>query len=92
MMAEFVWFRKMDYATYDHSIWNVGKKLPMGIAAISAGICSFGLVVPCMEEAWYTGPIAKTTGDIGFEVAFVVSGILYVPFRTLEIRLRGGRR
>jgi purine-cytosine permease-like protein len=91
MMTEFVWFRKMDYATYDHSIWNVGKKLPLGIAAICAGICSFGLVIPCMAEVWYTGPIAKTTGDIGFEVAFFVSGILYVPFRTLEIRLRGGR-
>lgn len=91
MMVEFVWFRKMDYETYDHAIWNVGSKLPWGVAAISAGICSFGLVIPCMAEVWYTGPIAKTTGDIGFEVAFVVSGILYVPFRMLEIRFRGGR-
>jgi hypothetical protein len=40
---------------------------------------------------WYTGPIAKTTGDIGFEVAFALSVLLYVPFRTLEIRLQGGR-
>ena len=44
-----------------------------------------------MDEVWYTGQIAKTTGDIGFEVAFVVSLLLYIPFRTLEIRLRVGR-
>lgn len=91
MVTEFIWFRKSDYSTYDHKIWNVGSKLPWGGAAISAGICSFGLVIPCMAEVWYTGPIAKTTGDIGFEVAFALSVLLYVPFRTLEIRLRGGR-
>jgi purine-cytosine permease-like protein len=91
MMVEFAFFRKMDESTYDEAIWNVGSKLPPGIAAISAGICSFGLVVPCMAQIWYTGPIAETTGDIGFEVAFVLSAVLYAPFRTLEIRLRGGR-
>lgn len=91
MIVEFVWFRKMDYSTYDHEVWNIGSKLPPGIAAISAGICSFALVVPSMAEVWYTGPIAKTTGDIGFEGAFVLSAILYVPFRSLEIKLTCGR-
>ena len=91
MMTEFIWFRKSDYSTYDPRIWNVGSKLPWGVAAITAGICSFGMVVPSMAEVWYTGPIAKTTGDIGFECAFVLSLVLYVPFRTLEIRLQGGR-
>lgn len=91
MVVEFVWFRRMDESTYDPAIWNDRKKLSPGIAGISAGICSFGLVVPCMAQIWYTGPIAETTGDIGFEVAFALSAILYVPFRTLEIKLRGGR-
>jgi purine-cytosine permease-like protein len=91
MIVEFVWFRRMDERTYDPTIWNDRRKLPPGIAGISAGICSFGLVVPCMAQIWYTGPIAKTTGDIGFEVAFALSAILYVPFRTLEIKLRGGK-
>jgi purine-cytosine permease-like protein len=48
MMTEFIWFRKSDYSTYDPKIWNVGSKLPWGVAAICAGICSFGLVVPSM--------------------------------------------
>ena len=59
--------------------------LPSGVASIGAGIASFGLVVPCMAQAWYTGPIAKITGDIGFEVAFLLGSILYIPFRAMEI-------
>lgn len=91
MIVEFVYIRKGDYATYDHLIWRDGKILPPGIAALGAGIGSFGLIIPCMAQLWYEGPIAKKTGDIGFEVAFCLSVILYVPFRLLEIKVRGGR-
>lgn len=50
---------------------------------------SFGLVIPSMAQIWYTGPIARHTGDIGFEMAFVVTVLLYVPLRYLEIRILG---
>ncbi|SRR6266550_6547487 len=60
-----------------------GRKPDVGV-----GIASFGLVVPSMAQAWYTGPIAKVTGDIGFEVAFVLTSMLYIPFRALEIKIR----
>ncbi|CZR58243.1 related to purine-cytosine permease [Phialocephala subalpina] len=86
---EHFYFRKGDASTYDQAIWKDRRRLPPGIAAISAGILSFGLIVPCMNTAWFVGPIAKTTGDIGFEVGFVVAGLLYVPFRTLEIKICG---
>ncbi|KAL3426541.1 Purine-cytosine permease fcyB 1 [Phlyctema vagabunda] len=89
MLVEFVHFRKMDYASYDHASWNVRSRLPSGIAALGAGLCSFALVIPSMAQIWYTGPIAEKTGDIGFELAFIVSGLLYLPFRTLEIKLQG---
>jgi hypothetical protein len=49
---------------------------------------SFGLVVPCMSQVWYTGPLAVTTGDIGFEVALVLAPILYLPLRWLELKYR----
>ncbi|KAK3353047.1 permease for cytosine/purines, uracil, thiamine, allantoin-domain-containing protein [Lasiosphaeria hispida] len=88
-ILELVVFRRMDYSTYEHSIWNVGRKLPPGVAALGASLCSMGLVVPGMAEPWFTGPIAKTTGDIGFEMAFAVTALCYLPFRWLEIRLRG---
>ncbi len=89
LMTELIVFRRMDYSTFDHAIWNVGRKLPPGIAAIAASLCSFGLVVPCMDATWFTGPIAKKSGDLGFEMAFVVTMLCYLPFRWLEIRLRG---
>ncbi|RDW80195.1 hypothetical protein BP6252_04833 [Coleophoma cylindrospora] len=89
MMVEFLVFRKGDYASYDPANWNNRKKLPSGIAALGAGLCSFALVIPSMAQIWYTGPIALKTGDIGFEFAFIISGILYVPFRMLEIKIQG---
>ncbi|KAI4602900.1 hypothetical protein KJ359_008120 [Pestalotiopsis sp. 9143b] len=89
LIEEMVVFRRMNFETYDHAIWNVGRKLPSGIAAIAASICAMGLVIPGMAEVWFTGPIAETTGDIGFEMAFVVTGLFYLPFRWLEIKQRG---
>ncbi len=76
-------------STYDHGIWTNGRKLPPGIAAISTGILCFGLTVPCMNTTWFVGPIGAITGDIGFEVGFVVASLLYVPLRALEIRVSG---
>ena len=89
IITEHLYFRKNDPSLYDVTAWNVPKRLPSGVAAIAAGVLSFGMVIPCMNQIWFTGPIARVTGDIGFEVAFVISGMLYLPFRWLEIRLRG---
>ena len=89
VVTEHVVFRKMDCASYNHAIYNDIRALPTGAAALGAALASFGLVVPCMSQVWFTGPIAKTTGDIGFEVALVFSGLLYVPFRMIEIKWRG---
>lgn len=89
IMIEHLYFRHNDPAEYDKRYWNVPGKLPPGIAALAAGILSFAIVIPSMHQVWFTGPIGKTTGDIGFEVAFAAAGVLYFPFRWLEIRFRG---
>lgn len=89
VLAEHFVFRKADCAAYDPEAWNDAKRLPWGVAALGAGVLSFGLVVPSMAQIWWTGPIAETTGDIGFELAFVVSGLLYVPMRWVERRWTG---
>ncbi|KAI0870545.1 permease for cytosine/purines, uracil, thiamine, allantoin-domain-containing protein [Hypoxylon argillaceum] len=81
-------FRKADPNLYVPEHWDQPRKLPTGISAILAAGLSFGLVVPCASQVWYTGPLAATTGDIGFEVAFVLSAILYVPIRWLELKWR----
>ncbi|KAF5383051.1 hypothetical protein D9615_004948 [Tricholomella constricta] len=90
ILAEHLLFRKNDPAAYDVASWDVPRRLPSGIAAVAAGLLSFGLIIPGMSQVWFVGPIAKTTGDIGFEVAFGLSAVLYIPFRALEVRLRKG--
>ncbi|CAM1503593.1 Fc.00g011840.m01.CDS01 [Cosmosporella sp. VM-42] len=87
--VEHLVFRHGKYDSYDHEIWNVASRLPVGVAAVAAGTICYGLVVPCMAQVWWTGPIAETTGDIGFEMAFVLSSLFYIPFRSLEKRLTG---
>lgn len=89
ILIEHLYFRKNDPSHYDEKSWNVPARLPTGIAAIAAGLMSFAVVIPSMEQAWFAGPIARSTGDIGFEVAFAGTAILYFPFRWLEIRCRG---
>lgn len=87
VVTEHLVFRKGDCNAYDHAAWNDARLLPPGVAAIAAAILGFGLVIPCMEQNWWVGPIAETTGDIGFEVALVLTPILYVPLRWLERRM-----
>ncbi|PNY24594.1 Purine-cytosine permease FCY22 [Tolypocladium capitatum] len=87
--TEHLVFRRGRYDSYDHAIWSTASRLPLGLAAIASGVACFGLVVPCMDQVWWTGPIAETTGDIGFEVAFVLASLAYVPLRYLEKRLTG---
>lgn len=89
MIEELVVFRKMDYASYDPKIWNKGRSLPTGLAAVGASLVSLALVIPGLDVAWYSGPIGQRIGDIGFESAFVVTGLAYYPLRKLEIKWRG---
>ena len=59
------------------------------MAALAACALSFAVVIPSMNQVWYTGTIALKTGDIGFEVAIVVTALLYIPLRYLERHWRG---
>lgn len=87
--TEHFYFRQGDTTTYDASIWNVGSKLPLGAAALTSSIIPIGLIVPCMANAWYVGPIGKYAGDIGLEVGLVLSVMCYLPLRTIEKRVTG---
>ncbi|EFY86257.1 purine-cytosine permease FCY22 [Metarhizium acridum CQMa 102] len=89
VMTDHVVIRRCRFDSYDQTLWDKGSKLPLGVAAISSGVVAFGLVVPCMKEEWYVGPIAEKAGDIGFEVAFALSALAYVPLRILEERFTG---
>jgi purine-cytosine permease-like protein len=89
IIEELVVFRNRDYNLLDPRIWNQGRRLPTGLAAIGASMIGLGLVIPSMDTPWFTGPIGAKVGDIGFESAFVATGVAYYPLRTLEIRLMG---
>ncbi|KAG8216406.1 NCS cytosine-purine permease [Butyriboletus roseoflavus] len=86
LLVEHFYFRGGDFSAYHQADWNVAKRLPWGVAAVAAALLSFGLVIPCMNQVWFVGPIGMKTGDIGFEVAFPLAGLLYLPLRTLERR------
>jgi purine-cytosine permease-like protein len=93
LVVEHVFFRgnSLSNDSYDVSAWNDVKRLPSGIPALAAFLGSFGLIIPCMEQVWFTGPIAKhgKTGDIGFEVALGIAAILYFAFRSIEVKVLG---
>jgi NCS1 nucleoside transporter family len=91
MLTEHLLFRRSSFMAYteDEDAWDDAKKLPPGLAAIGAFLLSFGLIVPCMAQVWWTGPVAESTGDIGLEVAVVLAAVLYVPLRVLERRVCG---
>ena len=89
-LTEYIYFRKADPKRFDPAIWNDGKALPSGLSALGAVVVSWAFIIPSMHHPWYVGPIAKKTGDLGFELAVVVVAFLsYVVLRTAEIRYRG---
>jgi purine-cytosine permease-like protein len=88
-LVEFLYFRKGDPASFDPAIWNDGRALPSGLSALAAVLISWATIIPSMHTNWYTGPIAKLAGDLGFEFAVVTSLISYLVIRTVEIKIRG---
>lgn len=87
--AEHLYFCKGNFALYDVQSWNVPSQLLLGAAALGPCAMSFALVIPLMSQMWYVGPIARKTGDIGFEVAMASTTLLYIPLRKLEKHWRG---
>lgn len=86
-------FRKGSFDNYDLEGWNDPARLPIGIgAAVAFGL---GIVAWCMgmDETWFVGPLAKTIGDYGGDVAneftFVVTALTYFPARYLELKYFG---
>ncbi|KAI0765309.1 purine-cytosine permease [Fomes fomentarius] len=85
VLVEHFIFRKNIWALYDLSQWNKPRELPPGIAAILAFLCACGIIVPCMSQVWYVGPIANAgAGDIGVLVGFFLAVLLYPVYRAIE--------
>ncbi|KAM5536808.1 hypothetical protein V8D89_009526, partial [Ganoderma adspersum] len=60
--------------------------LPRPYPALCALAASIVLIVLCMEQKWWTGPVAKRgTGDLGMLLGFVVSVAVYAAARWVEL-------
>ncbi|KAI0357669.1 hypothetical protein OH77DRAFT_1286490 [Trametes cingulata] len=92
VMTEHFLFRRGSYslAAYDvpHA-WSdpAHPNLPRGPAAFCALGAAVALIVPCIQQAWFTGPIAArgNTGDLGMVVGFAVSVPVYAAARGAEV-------
>lgn len=89
VLADHVVIRRVDVATYNAKHWNQWEKLPPGLAAVGACCVSLAIVIPCISQVWFTGPVARRSGDLGFETGLVASAVLYVPFRLVEKKVFG---
>ncbi|SNX86262.1 related to purine-cytosine permease [Melanopsichium pennsylvanicum] len=89
VLADHVIVRKRDFASYNIKHWNQWGQLPPGLAALGACAISLAVVVPSIDQVWFSGPIAKKSGDLGFETGLVASFVLYVPLRMLEKKVFG---
>ncbi|KIP03401.1 hypothetical protein PHLGIDRAFT_26150 [Phlebiopsis gigantea 11061_1 CR5-6] len=78
ILTEHFVFLKGRFDLYDSHAWDQPSRLPPGFAALFAFLGAFAVVIPCMSQVWYTGPIADSgTGDIGILVGSGVAFILY---------------
>ncbi|TFK70128.1 cytosine-purine permease [Pluteus cervinus] len=85
VLCEHFVFRRRDYSSYKVENWNKARLLPPGFAAVGAFLCSIVIIVPAMQQTWYTGPIAKAgTGDVGVLTGTFVAAISYAVLRPLE--------
>ncbi|KAK0548408.1 hypothetical protein OC846_004481 [Tilletia horrida] len=89
VLTDYFILRHADFRTFDIDAWNDWSRLPWGAAAITACICSLALIVPSMDQIYFTGPIAKRVGDLGFELGFILTGLTYIPLRLLERKYSG---
>lgn len=86
-ILEILWFRCGDLDSLDPVIWNDGARLPTGISSLTTIVASWGLIVPTMDQPWYTGPVARVTGDLGFMVAVAFCLVVYIPLRSVELAI-----
>lgn len=92
ILMEHIVFRKHG-STYNLEDWNNQSKLPIGVAAVGAVLIGFGFALLGMNQVWLVGPIAKKIGDyggdVGFELAIIMSTLSYLVLRPLERHFTG---
>ncbi|KAJ3846860.1 permease for cytosine/purines, uracil, thiamine, allantoin-domain-containing protein [Lentinula lateritia] len=95
LIEEHLIFRRGKWSNYNPEDYNNWRKLPLGVASFIALSCGVAGAVLGMAQSWYIGIIGGMIGypafggDIGFELAFVFSAIVYPPLRWIEKKYWG---
>ncbi|KAL4253400.1 purine-cytosine permease (2.A.39) family protein [Abortiporus biennis] len=64
ILVEHILYRQATWSSYKvQSSWNKPNRLPKGFAAITTFIITIGIIVLCMEQEWWTGPIARSGAE-----------------------------
>ena len=78
---------------FDWSAWDDWRRLPLGVAALSAFLIGWAGAIVSMDQIYFAGPIAKMMGEEGSDLGiWVGSGftlVVYPPLRALELRYIG---
>ncbi|KAJ5203909.1 uncharacterized protein N7498_004788 [Penicillium cinerascens] len=91
VMEEHFVFR--GWKSYDLDAWDNPSGLPFGWAAVGAFAFGFLGAALGMKVTWYAGPIAsligESGGNVGHELTFAFSGIVFPMLRWVEKRYGG---
>ncbi|OJJ38954.1 hypothetical protein ASPWEDRAFT_36657 [Aspergillus wentii DTO 134E9] len=78
--------------SYDWSIWNNWRKLPLGVAAGISFLVGWAGAIVGMDQVYYTGPIALTIAggaDLGLWLGAGFTALAFPPLRMLELWMVG---
>ncbi|KAI0952236.1 hypothetical protein AcW1_004395 [Taiwanofungus camphoratus] len=95
LIEEHLIFRKGRWANYEPDEYNNWRKLPLGAASFIALGCGVAGAVLGMAQQWYVGQIARRIGDpiyggdIGFELSFAFTAVVFPPLRYIEKKYWG---
>jgi len=98
LLEEHFIFRKGKWINYNLDDYLSAERLPLGLAALAA--LGFGIMgaVFGMAALWYVGIIGRKIGDpvfggdVGFELSFTFTAIVYPIFRAIEWKFESPMR
>ncbi|KAH0196349.1 hypothetical protein KCU99_g9457, partial [Aureobasidium melanogenum] len=90
LLTEYILFNKCMGHNNKWLLQEDERQFPLGLASSATFLLSCTVVVLCMTQTWYIGPIGfffKSSGlDLAILIGFIASVILYLILRYVELR------
>lgn len=88
---EHLLFHVLRGVSFDWTAWEDKKRLPVGLAGLSAWLVGWAGAIIGMSQVWYQGPVALKIGgyggDVGAWLSIAFAAITYPPLRYLELKI-----